>query len=127
MKIRALIISLSASIISGCGMLVGYPTTNFYVKNSSEQEVLATITVLKYSSINGPYEMTQTFVFPPNDSILARQIGFKPDGENPQGWFTKFQIQNFDTTIHNDPYQRENWLKRMTEAGIPYYVFVVNK
>ena len=108
-------------------MWAGYPTTNFYVKNTSGKEITAVITVLKYSSMTGPYEMTLPFVFPPNDSVLARQTGFKADGKNPEGWFVKFAIDRYDTTMHNNPYLSENWIKGMTPEGLTYYTFTVNK
>lgn len=127
MRINVLISVITILTLSGCGMLVGYPTTNFYVKNTSDKEVTAAITVRKYSSMSGPYEMTLPFVFPAGDSVLARQIGFDPKGEHPEGWFTEFVIDHYDSTMHNDPYVSKNWIKGLTKEGRTYYTFTINR
>ena len=66
-----------ASLVS-VGCMTNYPTTTFYVKNTSDKTQNFKVSIMKYSSM-GPFEMTLPFAIPPNDSILARQVGFRQD------------------------------------------------
>lgn len=70
----------------------------------------------------GPHEMTLPFAVPPNDSIVARRVGFKK-GIEPTAWFTKFNIFPSDSITFNDPNDPANWEKTMDEKGKPVYIF----
>ena len=101
-----------------------YPLTEFYVKNTSNKTIIFDASVLKGSSM--PVENIQRFTVFANDSVLARRVGFKEDGKNPQKWFHKFIIYPVDGIEMNDPELPENWIKH-NNNGTPTYVFTLNK
>ena len=102
----------------------GYPSTKFFVKNNSDVVVSFKTTVVKFSSLTGPYEMTVPFNVHPKDSVLARQVGFKKNG-NPSKWFISFVIHPVNGVKLNDPYQAENWKKKFDKNGKTYYTFII--
>lgn len=109
--------------LTACSL--NYPTTTFYVKNTTNKTLNFKASIIKYSSM-GPFEMTLPFSVPPNDSILARQTGFKKDAE-PNKWFTKFTIFPTDSIIFNDPNNSNNWIKSVDSKGRPVYTFNIAK
>lgn len=114
---------LTIFILTGC--MVNYPTTTFYVKNTTNKTQNFKASVIKYSSM-GQFEMTLPFSVPPNDSVLARQVGFKKDAL-PTAWFTKFIIFPTDSTNFNDPNNSKNWVKSFDKKGNPIYIFNMTK
>ena len=113
--------------VLGCGVINGNsPMTAFIVKNTSSEPISFSADVLKHSQTMGPQIITNSFTVKPNDSIIARQTYFKRDGENPQNWFTKFEIYPGSTIEMNDPTKAENWKKSMKD-NIPIYTFTLNK
>jgi hypothetical protein len=103
-----------------------YLKTEFYVKNTSSQTINFDITIVKHSTITGPYEISLPFTLNVNDSVLARRTEMKKDGKNPQEWFTKFVIHPVEGIQMNDPNLPENWIKYNTN-DTPIYVFTLNK
>ena len=130
MKKTLLILLLSFTFIS-CGILFPfpeskkYPTTTFYVKNNSDRTINFKTSVIKQSTITGPFEMTVPFTVQPKDSVLARQIGFEKDSQNPQKWFSKFEIFPIDGVKMFDPNKAENWRKGVNNKGKPIYTFTI--
>lgn len=128
---KTIIILLLSCLLTSCGILIPfpeskkYPTTTFYVKNNSEKAVNFQSTVIKQSTITGPFEMTVPFTVQPKDSVLARQVIFKKDSENPQNWFTKFIIFPVDGIKVHDPNKPENWKKWINIKGRPCYTFTI--
>lgn len=82
-------------------------------------------TVLKQSQTMGPHSVNQSFVVNPQDSVLARRIGFHKNGDTPQGWFTSFSIRPIDGFKFNDPKKAGNWKKSIDKKGKPIYTFVL--
>ena len=74
----------------------------------------------------GQFEMTLPFAVPPNDSILARKVGFRKDAV-PTAWFTKFIIFPVDSILIKDPYLPDNWIKTSDNQGKPIYTFTLTK
>ena len=105
--------------------MVNYPTTTFYVKNTTNKTLNFKASIIKYSSM-GPFEMTLPFSVPPKDSVLARQVGYKKDAA-PTGWFTKFLIFPSDSINFNDPNNATNWVKSTDPKGRPVYIFNLTK
>lgn len=119
---------LLSLMVTSCGILFpwpegNYPMTSFYVKNTSDKAIEFESTVIKQSTM-GPYEMTVPFNVPPQDSILARQVGFKKD-VNPNLWFVRFTISRLEGAKINDPYKPENWKKGIDSRGKPIYTFTI--
>lgn len=73
----------------------------------------------------GAQEITHSFTVKPHDSIIVRQTYFKKDGENPQRWFTQFEILPVDGVVMKDPQKPENWVKSEKDK-IPIYTFTIN-
>ena len=99
--------------------------TTFYVKNTTNETLNFKASVIKQSSM-GPNEMTLPFAVPPNDSIVARQVGFKK-GIEPTAWFSKFIIFPSDSVVFNDPNDPANWIKTLDAKGRPVYTFNMAK
>jgi hypothetical protein len=124
---KTLFLVLTILTVISCGVLNGNsPITAFIVKNTSDKPITFTAGVLKYSQIVGPQIITNTFTVNPNDSIIARQTYFKRDGENPQNWFTEFNIFPVEGIEFNNPNVRENW-KKSSKNDVPTYTFTLNK
>jgi hypothetical protein len=121
---KAVLTLLSALVFASC--MTSYPTTTFYVKNTSDKTQNFKASIMKYSSMMGPFEMTLPFTVPPNDSIIARQVGFKKDAP-PTAWFTKFIIFPVDSITFNDPKIDENWVKSTDSKGRTVYTFTLTK
>lgn len=124
------IILLLVLTLTSCGILPfteskKYPTTTFYVKNNSDKVINFQASVYKQSTITGPYEMTVPFTVQPKDSVLARQVGYKKDSENPQKWFTNFSIFPIEEVKLFDPNKPENWKKGINSKGRPIYTFTI--
>ena len=100
--------------------------TEFYVKNTSSKTISFEATIVKPSTITGPYEVTLPFTVNANDRVLARKIEFQKDGNDPQKWFTKFVIHSVEGIQMNDPNLSENWVKS-NKDGTPVYEFTLNK
>ncbi len=105
--------------------VTNYPTTTFYVKNTSDKTQNFKASIMKYSSI-GQFEMTLPFAVPPHDSIVARQTGFRKEAP-PTAWFTKFIIFPTDSVAFNDPKLDENWIKKTDSKGRTVYTFTLTK
>ncbi len=99
--------------------------TTFYVKNTTNETLNFKASVIKQSSM-GPHEMTLPFAVAPNDSVIARQVGFKK-GIEPTAWFSKFIIFPSDSINFNDPNDPANWKKTLDEKGRPVYTFNMTK
>ncbi len=120
-QIKQLFVVLMA--LSGC--MTNYPITTFYVKNNSGKTLNFKASVLKYNSM-GQFEMTLSFAVPPNDSIIARRVGFKENAE-PTAWFTQFIIFPADGISFNSPNDPVNWVKTIDKKGKPVYTFTMTK
>lgn len=112
---------ISCSVLNG-----NHPMTAFIVKNTSAKPITFSAGVIKQSQIMGPQEITSSFTVQPNDSIIARQTYFKKDGENPQHWFSKFEMMPVEGIEFNDPRKAENW-KKSSKDNVPIYTFTINK
>jgi hypothetical protein len=100
--------------------------TEFYVKNTSNKTISFEASIIKFSQITDPYEISLSFTVPPNESVLARKTEFQKDGKEPQKWFTKFVIHPVYGVEMNDPYLLENWVKYI-KNDTPVYEFTLNK
>ena len=125
-KIIALL--LLSFTMAGCGVLFpwpegNYPMTSFYVQNDSQKAIDFKATVIKHSTA-GPFAMTVPFTVNPQDSVLARQVGFRKDAE-PNAWFREFSISPAEGVKTNNPYQPENWKKGTDSKGKPTYTFTI--
>lgn len=118
-------IILICALLGLTSCMVNYPMTTFYVKNTTNETLNFKASVIKHSSM-GPHEMTLPFAVPPNDSVVARQVGFKK-GIEPTAWFSKFVIFPSDSLTFNDPNDSANWEKTMDEKGRPVYTFNMTK
>lgn len=126
MKKILLLILVSFTLVN-CSLLNGnHLMTAFIVKNTSDKPISFTAGVLKHSQLAGPQIITNSFTVQPNDSVIARQTYFKKDGENPQNWFTEFNIFPIENVELNDPNIKENW-KKSSKDNIPTYTFTLNK
>ncbi len=105
--------------------MINYPTTTFYVKNTTNKTLNFKASIIKYSSM-GPFEMTLPFAVPPNDSVLARKANFHKDAA-PTAWFSKFTIFPSDSITFNDPNNSQNWLRSIDSKGRPAYLFNMAK
>jgi hypothetical protein len=105
--------------------MVNYPITTFYVKNNTRKTVNFKASVIKLSSM-GQFEMTLPFSIPPNDSTIARRVGFRKDAL-PTDWFTSFIIFPIDSISFNDPKKEANWIKSIDSKGKPVYTFTMAK
>lgn len=124
---KILFLILASLTLISCGVLNGNsPMTAFIVKNTSDKTISFTVGVLKHSQMMGPHVITNSFTVKPNDSVIARQTYFKRDGENPQNWFTDFDIFPVEGIELNDPKIRENW-KKPSKDNVPTYTFTLNK
>ena len=110
-------------IFASC--MTNYPTTTFYVKNTSDKTQNFKASIMKYSSM-GQHEMTLPFAVSAQDSVVARQVGFRKDAI-PTAWFTKFIIFPSDSTIFNDPNNPDNWVKSIDDKGRTVYTFTMTK
>lgn len=99
-----------------------YPTTEFYVKNTSNKTIYFDATVVLF--ISKP-AITSSFTVNPKDSVLARSVGIKTDAE-PQIWFKSFEIYPVEGIQMNDPNLSANWVKYNFNEK-PTYVFTLNK
>lgn len=122
---KNIITALFLLFLTSCG-IGNYPLTTFYVKNTSDKSINFKASVLKFSQLNGSYVITQSFEVPPNDSLLVRQAHYKKDAENPQNWFTKFDIFPVDGISLNDPNLPVNWRKYF-KNGKPIFTFTLNQ
>lgn len=120
---KIILFLLSAILFTGC--MTNYPTTTFYVKNTSDKTQNFKASIIKQNSM-GPYEMTLPFSVPPNDSIIARKVGFRKDAQ-PTAWFKTFIIFPVDSISFNDPNIDENWIKSTDEEGRTVYTFTLTK
>lgn len=125
---KMLSLLLLSLAVTGCGVLFpwpggNYPMTSFYVKNDSDKAIDFQATVMKHSTA-GPFEMTVPFTVQPQDSVLARQVGFRKDVA-PKQWFVRFRISPVEGVQINDPYRSENWKKGIDSKGKPIYTFTV--
>jgi hypothetical protein len=121
-KLKTIIVAcVLPLLLVACGES-GYPMTEFYVKNTSDKIISFEASVIKPPDY---YEVSLPFTVYPNDSVLARKIGFAKDGKNPQKWFNKFVIHPVEGIPMNDPKLSENWIKCNTNS-IPTYVFTLN-
>lgn len=125
MKKSLLLIPIVLLFIS-CLPMTGSPMTAFTVKNTSNKPISFTASVIKMSQTFGAQEITNSFTVKPNDSIIARQTYFKKDGENPQKWFSRFDIFPVEGIEMNDPNLPQNW-KKSSKDNIPIYTFTINK
>ena len=125
---KKIILSLIVLILTSCVDFTNNdtPTTNFYVKNTSNITISFNASVLKYSQLTDPYTVTVSFDVYPNDSVLARKVGFTKDGKAPQSWFKSFEITPVSGVEMNDPKIAENWIKYNIN-NTPTYVFKLNK
>ena len=115
---------LPSLLFVGC-MSKNYPTTTFYVKNTSDKTQNFRASIIK-QNMHGPFEMTLPFSVQPNDSIVARRVGFHRDAR-PTAWFKSFVIFPADGTTFNDPNLDENWVKSTDERGNTVYTFTMTK
>lgn len=125
MKRLHLLVFIFLFSIAFFSCMVNYPTTTFYVKNTSNKTLNFKASVIKYSSM-GPFEMTIPFSIPPHDSVMARKVGYKKDAL-PTGWFTQFIIFPTDSILFNDPKNQANWIKSTDPEGRPIYTFTMSK
>lgn len=109
-----------------CISTKNYPMTAFIVKNTSDQPISFTASVIKFSQTFGSQEITNSFIVKPHDSVIARQTYFKKDGENPQNWFSAFEILPVNGIELNDPKKSEKWVKGEKDK-VPTYTFLLNK
>jgi hypothetical protein len=123
---KTLILILSSLIIIGCISTKNYPMTEFIVKNTTEKPISFSASVIKMSQTFGAQEITNSFVVKPHDSIVARQTYFKKDTENPQKWFSRFEISPVVEIEMNNPEKAENWIKGEKDK-VPTYTFLLNK
>ena len=110
----------------GCIALPGEANTAFIIKNTSEKTINTTIGVIKCSQAFGCQEYKNAFTIKAKDSIIVRQTYFKKDGENPQNWFSKFDIFPVEGIEMNNPNLAENW-KKTSNENVPTYTFTINK
>lgn len=109
-------------LVTGC--MMNYPATKFYVKNNTDQTIYFKASVIKQSTITGPFEMTVPFTVLSGDSVLARHVNFREDAA-PTAWFTNFTLLPIEGTLLKDPNQPENWIKSTDDKGKPVYTFTV--
>ena len=112
-------------IFSSTSCATNYPTTTFWVKNTTNKTLNFKASIIKFTS-SGPFEMTLPFAVPPNDSIVARKVGLKKDAA-PTNWFTKFIIFPSDSIQFNDPNNSSNWIKSTDEKGRTVFTFIMTK
>ena len=112
-------------ILTFSGCAINYPTTSFYVKNTSDKTINFKASIIKPSSM-GPMKMTLPFTVLPNDSVLARRVGYRK-GANPTAWFTEFTIFPTDSVEFNNPKESINWIKSLNPTGKPQYIFNITK
>src|SRR5688500_13724851 len=117
---------ISLLLIVSFASCMNYPATKFYVKNNTESTINFKATVIKQSTITGPFEMTVPFTVFPGDSVLARHVNFRKDAY-PNEWFTNFALFPINGVVFNDPNQPENWIKSTDDKGKPVYTFTVSK
>ena len=106
------------------------PTTDFFVKNTSDKTITFDASVLKFSSLTMTTTTTTivtiSFTLNAKDSVLAREAGYSKDGKVPQSWFESFEIYPVNGIQMNDPNLAENWIKyNVNNKHI--YVFTLNK
>lgn len=113
--------------LSSCFVLMNsnYPTTSFWVTNSSNKTVNFKASVIKYSSM-GTHEMTLPFTVYPNDTVLFRSVGYRKDA-NPINVFSQFVIFPVEGVELNNPKDSSNWIKSIDSKGKPQFIFDVNK
>ena len=103
-----------------------YVMTEFCVKNTSDKTISFEASIIKFSQITDPYEVSLLFTVQPNESVLARRVEYEKDGLEPQKWFSTFVIYPIEGIQMNDPNLAENWVKSDKE-GTPVYEFTLNK
>ncbi|MGN6435944.1 MAG: hypothetical protein ACTHMM_05395 [Agriterribacter sp.] len=121
---KQLIASLTILVFAGC--MTNYPMTTVYVKNNSNKTLNFKASIVKYSSMGGPFEMTLPFTVLPHDSVVARRVGLK-NGALPTVWFTSFNIFPTDSVSFNDPNNAANWIRSTDTKGKPVYTFIMTK
>ncbi|WP_156877252.1 hypothetical protein [Salinimicrobium terrae] len=126
---RVISLLLLSITLAGCGVLFpwpegNYPMTSFYVKNASDKPVDFEATVIKQSTTTGPFTMSVPFTVNPQDSVLARQVGFRKDAR-PNTWFREFRISPLDGVKTNNPYKPENWKQGNDSKGKTTYTFII--
>lgn len=111
----------------GCSALFNpnYPTTTFWVTNSSDKTINFKASIIKYNSM-GPYEMTLPFTVNSGDTVLFRRNGFRKNA-NPTAVYSKFIIFPVDNVNLNNPKDSTNWIKSLDIKGKPQYIFDLNK
>lgn len=122
MKTKIFTLIVAGLFCTQCAVIGGYPITNFYVKNNSVKPITFEATVFKY---NIRQNVTVPFLVKPNDSVLARQVGYKKGGENPQSWFNGFHISDVNDVKIFDPNKPENWVKLKDKNGRTFYTFTI--
>lgn len=126
-KIKAmkkLTVVIVALLCFGCSK--EHVMTEFYVKNTSNKTISFETSIIKFSTITDPYEVSLQFTVYSGDSVLARRTEFEKDGKEPQKWFHKFIIHPVEGIQMNDPNLAENWIK-FNKDGTTIYVFTLNK
>ena len=113
------------TLITLMGCSINYPMTSFYVKNNSDKTVNFKASIIKHSSM-GLMEMTLPFIVLPNDSVLARKVGFRK-GVPPTVWFSNFIIFPTDSIEFNNPNDTINWIKSIDSNSKPIYIFNITK
>lgn len=109
-----------------CATLKNYPLTDFYVKNLSNTPIAFEVSIIKRSTIFDSYEMSVPFLLQPNDSVLARRIGFKKDaGYRDRHWFIDFEIFPQNGVKISDPFKFENWKPMKDIKGQVFYTFTI--
>lgn len=124
--IKSLLIFLILLNLISCLPMIGSPMTAFIVKNTTEKPISFSASVIKMSQTFGPQEITNSFTVKAKDSIVVRQTYYEKDSENPQKWFSKFEIFPVDGIEMNNPNLPENW-KKSSKDNIPIYTFTINK
>ena len=122
---KILVLLVAVFLFSSC-VEDKHVTTEFYVKNTSTKTITFHASVIKYSQLSDPIEVSLPFTVYSNDSVLARRASFERDGKNPQNWFSKFAIDQIEGIEMNNPNLAENWIKSEIN-GTPIYVFTLNK
>jgi len=111
--------------VSSCAFLFGdFPTTSFYIKNDSDVPIYCEIEIMKRSATMGLHSMRLPFKIAPDETVLARQVGFPEDGK-PQDWFRKFDIIPTEAARLKDPYLSHNWVRSTDKKDRPAYTFII--
>ena len=115
----------SVVLFFACSKDEDYLMTDFYVKNTSNKTIKFDASIMKREH-DGWSVYSLPFTVYANDSVLARRISFRKDGENPQKWFYKFIIYPVEGIQMNDLNLSKNWIKYNMNNN-PIYIFTLNK